>query len=122
VGSIPSPRHDTVDEQDGFIRRQGLTFAIATRQLNGEGAMRYFLILGLLVALCNSADAAKRRHHVRSGDVIVHAGRAGITSFVSPGGARIYRDDSVPGGLRTDHDPLPAYNDPSRFGGGYRSF
>jgi hypothetical protein len=33
-----------------------------------------------------------------------------------PDGARIYRDDSVPGGLRTDHDDPPSYNDPSKSG------
>ena len=70
--------------------------------------MRRFFILCLFVALCNSANAATRRHHVRSEDVIVHAGRAVIPSFVSPGGTRIYRDDLVPGGLRTDHYFLPA--------------
>ena len=41
-----------------------------------------------------------------------------IPSHVTPGGVRIYRDDSVPGGLRTDHDDPPAYDDPSKFGGG----
>ncbi len=39
-------------------------------------------------------------------------------AYVTPGGVRIYRDDSVPGGLRTDHDDPPSYNDPSKFGGG----
>lgn len=29
------------------------------------------------------------------------------------GGARIYRDDSAPGGLRTDHDE-PSYDDSSK--------
>jgi len=39
------------------------------------------------------------------------------SSFAAvPDGARIYRDDSVPGGLRTDHDAPPSYNDPSKSG------
>jgi hypothetical protein len=41
-----------------------------------------------------------------------------IPGYATPGGVRIYRDDSVPGGLRTDHDDPPAYDDPSKFGGG----
>ncbi len=40
------------------------------------------------------------------------------SSYASPGGVRIYRDDSVSGDLRTDHDDAPAYDDPSKFGGG----
>jgi hypothetical protein len=41
-----------------------------------------------------------------------------IPGYVTPHGGRIYRDDSVPGGLRTDHDDPPSYDDPSKFGGG----
>jgi len=41
-----------------------------------------------------------------------------IPSYDAPGGVRIYRDDSVPGGLRTDHDAPPAYDDPSKFSSG----
>jgi hypothetical protein len=41
-----------------------------------------------------------------------------IPSYAAPDGVPIYRDDSVPGGLRTDHDDPPAYDDPSKFGGG----
>jgi hypothetical protein len=41
-----------------------------------------------------------------------------IPSYTAPGGVRIYRDDSVPGGLRTDHDDPPTYDDPSKFGSG----
>jgi hypothetical protein len=41
-----------------------------------------------------------------------------INSEEVQGGVRIYRDDSVAGGLRTDHDDPPAYDDPSKFGGG----
>ncbi|OSI34053.1 hypothetical protein BST65_02105 [Bradyrhizobium canariense] len=61
------------------------------------------------------------------GVTILAPGRSGFRTFppgirspayVTPGGVRIYRDDSVPGGLRTDHDDPPSYNDPSKFGGG----
>jgi hypothetical protein len=45
-------------------------------------------------------------------------GQAGTPSYITPRGVHIYRDDSVPGGLRTDHDDPPAYDDPSKFGGG----
>jgi hypothetical protein len=37
--------------------------------------------------------------------------------YVAPNGVRIYRDDSAPGGFRTDHDPPVSYNDPSKYGG-----
>ncbi|WP_245312054.1 MULTISPECIES: hypothetical protein [Bradyrhizobium] len=50
--------------------------------------------------------------------VIVRPGQATAPVYVTPNGVRIYRDDSVPGGLRTDHDDPPAYDDPSKFGGG----
>ena len=79
--------------------------------------MRALLVACLFVALCASANAATRGHHAKSRDVIVRTGQTVISGFVTPGGVRIYRDDFVPGGLRTDHDPPPAYNDPSKFGG-----
>ncbi|WP_271587943.1 hypothetical protein [Bradyrhizobium sp. CCBAU 53415] len=50
--------------------------------------------------------------------VIARAGHAVVPVDVTPNGARVYRDDSVPGGLRTNHDDPPAYDDPSKFGGG----
>jgi hypothetical protein len=87
------------------------------RQLTGEKAMRSVLAMFLLMALCASANGAPRARHSLSRHVIVHPGHAAIPEQVTPGGARIYRDDSVPGGLRTDHDDPPAYNDPSKFGG-----
>jgi hypothetical protein len=80
--------------------------------------MRSVLALCLLIALCASVNAAARRHHAKSRDVIVRPSQAVIPSYATPGGVRIYRDDSVPGGLRTDHDDPPAYDDPSKFGGG----
>ena len=80
--------------------------------------MRSVLALGLLIALCTSANAAAGRHHAKSQHVIVRSSPAVIPSYATPGGARVYRDDSVPGGLRTDHDDPPAYDDPSKFGSG----
>jgi hypothetical protein len=58
------------------------------------------------------------RDRLRQPHVIIRPSLAGIQSYDTPGGVRIYRDDSVPGGLRTDHDDPPAYDDPSKFGGG----
>ena len=79
--------------------------------------MRSVLALGLLIALCASANAAARGHHDKLRHVIVRPGQAVVPSYVAPGSARIYRDDSVPGGLRKDHDDPPAYDDPSKYGG-----
>jgi hypothetical protein len=79
--------------------------------------MRFVLGLCLVITLCGSADAAPRGHHT-SRQAITRPSQAITPSYLTPGGVRIYRDDSVPGGLRTDHDDPPAYNDPSRFGGG----
>lgn len=80
--------------------------------------MRSVLALCLLIALCTSANAAARGHHARSRDVIVRPSQAPIPSYAAPDGVRIFRDDSVPGGWRTDHDDPPAYDDPSKFGSG----
>ena len=80
--------------------------------------MRAGLALCLLIAFCASAGAAARGHQAKSRHVIVRPGQAVTPSQVTPGGVRVYRDDSVPGGLRTDHDDPPAYDDPSKFGGG----
>jgi hypothetical protein len=62
--------------------------------------MRSVLAL-CLIALCASATAAAREHHAKSGHVIVRPSQAVIPSYVTPGGVRIYRDDSVPGDVRT---------------------
>jgi hypothetical protein len=80
--------------------------------------MRAVLALGLLITLCVSADAKTAHHHSKPRLVIVRPSQAVIPSYVTPGGVRIYRDNSVQGGLRTDHDDPPAYDDPSKFGGG----
>jgi hypothetical protein len=80
--------------------------------------MHSVLAACLLIALCASANAAARGHHAKSRLVIARPSQAVIPSFTTPGGGRVYRDDSVPGGLRTDHDDPPAYDDPSKFGSG----
>jgi hypothetical protein len=80
--------------------------------------MRSALAICLLIGLCASANAAARGHHAISRHVIVRPTQGAIPSYVTPYGVRIYRDDSVPGGLRTDHDDPPAYDDPSKFSGG----
>jgi hypothetical protein len=79
--------------------------------------MRSVMGICLLIGLCASGNVAARAHH-KSRQVIVRPGRVVIPSDVTPAGVRIYRDDSVPGGLRADHDDPPAYDDPSKFGGG----
>jgi hypothetical protein len=78
--------------------------------------MRSVLALCCLIALCASANAAAGGYLAKSRHVIVRPSHAVIPSYVTPGGVRIYRDDSAPGGLRTDHDDPPAYDDPSKFG------
>jgi hypothetical protein len=80
--------------------------------------MRSVWAVCLLIDLCASANAAARGQHAKSRHVIVRHSPAVIPSYATPGGVRIYRDDSVPGGLRTDHDDPPAYDDPSKFGSG----
>jgi hypothetical protein len=78
--------------------------------------MRAGFALCLLIVLCASGNAAARGH-AKSRHVVARPSQAATQSDVTPGGARIYRDDSAPGGLRTDHDDPPSYNDPSKFGG-----
>jgi hypothetical protein len=72
--------------------------------------MRYVLVLGLLIAVTASAEAATAhqrytRHHV----------------FISPRVASSF--DAVPGWVEPPrssirYDDVPSYNDPSKFGGG----
>jgi hypothetical protein len=80
--------------------------------------MRFVLALGILIAFWDSASAAARTHQAKSRHVLVRGSQAAIPGYAVPGDARIERDDSVPGGFRTRHDDPPAYNDPSKFGGG----
>ena len=81
--------------------------------------MRSVLPLALLIAVCASTGAEAREHYSRSRHVArpVRAPPSGIPTYTAPSGARIYRDDSVPGGVRTYRDAPPAFNDPSKFGG-----
>ena len=80
-------------------------------------AMRSVLALGLLVVLYASASAATV-HHSKRRHAIVGPSEAVIPrSYVAPNGVHIYRDDSVPGGFRTDHDEPPAFDDASKWGG-----
>lgn len=80
--------------------------------------MRYALAFCLLIALCAPGDAATRAHHAKSRYVIVRPNQAAVDpAYVTPNGVRVYRDDSVPGGFRTDYDPPVSYNDPSKYGG-----
>jgi hypothetical protein len=80
--------------------------------------MRFVLALGIFIALGASANAVATMHHAKSRHVIVRPSQVVIQNYAMPGDGRIQRDDSVPGGLRTTHDDPPAYNDPSKFGGG----
>ena len=80
--------------------------------------MRPLLALCILIAFCAAADAAARKHQAPSRQLIVRPGAAVAPVYTAPDGARIYRDSSAPGGFRTDHDPVPAYDDPSKFSGG----
>jgi hypothetical protein len=66
----------------------------------GANAMRCVLVLGLLIALCASANAAKV-HHVKPRHVIVRP--------IQP------VDPRFPPVLE---DQTPSYDDPSKFGGG----
>ena len=79
--------------------------------------MRSVLALCALIVLFASANVAARGHHAKSRPMIVRPSQAVTQSYVTPSGVRVYRDESVPGGLRTDHDDPPAYDDPSKFGG-----
>lgn len=88
----------------------------ARRQFLTMAAMG-IVAAGAATPLPVNASAASRGRS-KSREVLAPPSQPTNPSYVTPGGARIYRDESVPGGLRTDHDPPPAYNDPSRFGGG----
>lgn len=79
--------------------------------------MRSLLVLSFLLAVVASASAAPRNISNRERSPAMSV-RAAPPAYVGPGGARIYRDDSAPGGFRTDYDPPPEPNDPSRRGGG----
>ncbi|MFO1111360.1 MAG: hypothetical protein U1E61_19485 [Bradyrhizobium sp.] len=76
-----------------------------------------------LMALCVTtlgvpANAAARKPAAEPRQAIVRPGPAANPNYVAPGGGRVFRDSSAPGGWRTDHDDPPSPRDPSRFGGG----
>ena len=79
--------------------------------------MRLVLALCILTALCVQANAASKGRHTNPRHVITRPGTSAQPVYITPSGARIFRDDRVPGGFRTDHDDPPAYDDPSKFGG-----
>jgi hypothetical protein len=72
--------------------------------------MRSVLVLGLLIAISASAQAATVHHYTRHQD------------FISPRVASGF--DAVPGWAYEParpsirYDDVPSYNDPSKFGGG----
>ncbi len=79
--------------------------------------MRYIFALGILIALCTSGNAAARAHHAKSRHVIVRSSQDVMPAYDTPRGVRVYRDDTAPGGFRTDHDEPVAYGDRSKYGG-----
>jgi hypothetical protein len=75
--------------------------------------MRFVLALGVLFALCASADAA-RMHHFKSRHVVVRHGPVFPWAY-APLGSPVYRAYAAP---RPDpYDDTPSYDDPSKFGG-----
>lgn len=80
--------------------------------------MRYIWVMGFLIVFCDFADAAARGPHAKLRNRIAPPSLPETSTYPSPRGAKIYRDNSVPGGWRTYHDDPPSYNDPSKFGGG----
>lgn len=79
--------------------------------------MRFSLALFLLIALCVSASAATKARHAKSRYIVVRPSQVVAPAYVSPNGTRVFRDDSAPGGFRTDRDPPVSYDDPSKYGG-----
>jgi hypothetical protein len=96
----------------------GSAFAAPKKGPFGENAMRFMCVIGFLIVFCAYANAAARGHQARLRNGIAAPSQPETSTYPSPRGARIYRDDSVLGGWRTYHDDPPAYNDPSKFGGG----
>jgi hypothetical protein len=72
--------------------------------------MRSILVLGLLVTLCASANAATLHHHRTRHHVVIPPGVA--SSFAAIPG-RTY----APPQPAVHYDDTPSYNDPSKFGG-----
>ena len=72
--------------------------------------MRSVLSLGLLIALCASADAATA-HHSKPRHLIVRPSQGLTLRHAVPG--RAYAAPRPP--IR--YDEMPKFNDPSKFGG-----
>jgi hypothetical protein len=70
--------------------------------------MRFILVLGLLMTLCASANAATRHHHRTRHHVVIPPGVA--SSFAAVPGWT-YAPPAV------HYDDTPSSNDPSKFGG-----
>ena len=79
--------------------------------------MQPVLALCILITLVASANAAARKPQAQSRQAIA-PGQAVSPGDVTPRGTRVFRDDTAPGGWRTDRDEPPSPNDPSRRGGG----
>ncbi|MBQ8103016.1 MULTISPECIES: hypothetical protein [unclassified Afipia] len=79
--------------------------------------MRSGLAICFLIVLCIPGNAATRAHHAKSKHVISRS-QGAVPAFVTPSGAHLYRDDSVPGGYRIGPGEAPvSYDDPSKYGG-----
>ena len=72
--------------------------------------MRSILVLGLLMTLCASANAATLHHHRTRHHVVLPPGVA--SSFAAAPGWTY----APPPAVR--YDDTPSYNDPSKWGGG----
>jgi hypothetical protein len=73
--------------------------------------MRSILVLGLLMTLCASANAATLHHHRTRHHVVIPPGVASSYAAI-PG----WTYAPPPPAVR--YDDTPSYNDPSKWGGG----
>jgi hypothetical protein len=97
--------HDVPSDE---CRRGAVCASNENRIFIGANAMRPFLILGLSITLCASANAATvnhSRHHV-----IFRPSRGWAYAAPRPW------TYAAPG-PRIDYDDTPSYDDPSKFGG-----
>lgn len=84
---------------------------------NLEGSpVKFAIAICLLLGMCCSAAAHPKKASQRHLAPILGSSKS--TVLISPTGAKILRDPTVQGGLRTEHDEPPSYDDPSKFGGG----
>src|SRR6266436_3395271 len=80
------------------------------RPLIGANTMRSILVLGLLMTLCVSANAATLHHHRTRHHVVIPPGVA--SSFAAVPGWTY-----APVSPAVRYDDTPSYNDPSKSGG-----